>query len=54
MNEKMMMYYQELHMLENSFDNLEHLHILWGRNEVIDELAKLGSSRPMVPPGLFM
>jgi hypothetical protein len=31
-------------MLENNFNGLEYLHILQGKNEVEDELAKLGSS----------
>jgi ribonuclease HI len=43
-NEKMMMYCQELHKLENNFDGLEYHHVLCERNEVADELAKLGSS----------
>jgi hypothetical protein len=50
----MMIYYQELRKLENNFDGLEYLHILQGRNEVTDELAKLSSSRTVVPPGVFM
>jgi ribonuclease HI len=54
LDEKMMMYYQELHKLENNFDDLEYLHILQGRNEVADELAKLGSNRAEVPVGIFM
>jgi hypothetical protein len=49
----MMLYYQELHKLENNFNGLEYLHILRGKNEIIDELAKLGSSRAMVPLGSF-
>jgi hypothetical protein len=49
----MMMYCQELHKLENNFDGLEYLHILRGKNEVTDELAKLGFSRAMVPPGVL-
>jgi hypothetical protein len=50
----MMMYFQELRKLENNFDGLESLHILRGKNEVVDELAKLGSSRAMVlPRGLY-
>jgi hypothetical protein len=40
--------------LENNFDGLEYLHILQGRNKIVDELAKLGSSRAMVPQGVFM
>jgi hypothetical protein len=49
----MMMYCQELHKLENNFDGLEYLRILHGKNEVMDELAKLGSSRALVPPEIF-
>jgi ribonuclease HI len=54
LDNKMMMYCQELHKLENNFDGLEYLHILRGENEVMDELAKLGSSLAMVPLGVFM
>jgi hypothetical protein len=50
----MMMYYQELRKLKNNFDSLEYLDILRGHNEVGDELDKLGSSRVVVPPGVFM
>jgi hypothetical protein len=41
----MRLYCQELSKLENNFD---------GKNEVVDELAKLGSSRAMVPTGVFL
>jgi hypothetical protein len=51
---KMLLYCQELHKLENNFDNLEHLHILRGKNEVVDELAKLDSSRTMVLTWVFL
>jgi hypothetical protein len=54
LNEKMMMYFQELRKLENNFNNLKYLHVLHGQNEVADELAKLGSSQAMVAPGVFM
>jgi hypothetical protein len=49
-----MLYYQELHKLENNFHSLKYLHILQGKNEIVDELAKLGSSRSMVPRGLYV
>jgi hypothetical protein len=49
-----MLYCQELHKLENNFNGLEYLHILRGKNEVTDELAKLGSSRAMVPTGIVL
>jgi hypothetical protein len=48
LDDKMLLYCQELHKLENNI--LEYLHILQGKNEVVDELAKLISSRAMVPP----
>jgi hypothetical protein len=50
----MMMYCKELCKLENNFDGLEYLHIFGGKNEVVDELVKLGSNRAMVPQGIFM
>jgi ribonuclease HI len=54
LDDKMMMYCLELHKQENNFDDLKYMHILRGKNEVVDELAKLGSSRAMVPPEVFM
>jgi ribonuclease HI len=54
LDDKMMMYYQEFHKLENNFDSLEYLHILRGTNAVANELSKLNSNRAMVPPGVFM
>jgi hypothetical protein len=51
---KMMIYCQKLRKLENNFDGHEYLHILRGRNEVTDEIAKLGSSQAVEPPGVFM
>jgi hypothetical protein len=50
----MLIYCQELRKLENNFDGLEYLYILWGRNVVADELAKLGSNWVVVPVGVFM
>jgi ribonuclease HI len=54
LDDKMLLYYQELRKLENSFDGLKYLHVLGGKNEIIDELAMLGSSRAMVPTGVFL
>jgi ribonuclease HI len=51
LDDKMMMFCQELRKLENNFNGLECLDILQGKNEIVDELAKLGSSRAMVPWG---
>jgi hypothetical protein len=50
----MLLYYQELYKLENNFDGLEYLHVLRGKNEITDELAKFGSSQAMVPTGVFL
>jgi ribonuclease HI len=54
LDDKIMMYCQKLRKLKNNFDDLEYLHILWGKNEVADELAKLSSSQAMIPLGVFM
>jgi ribonuclease HI len=54
LDEKMAAYCQELHKLENNFDGLDYVHILHGRNELADELAKIGSSCSMVPPRVFI
>jgi ribonuclease HI len=45
LDNNMLLYSQELRKLENNFDGLEYLHILRGKIEVVDELAKLSSSR---------
>jgi hypothetical protein len=50
----MMPYFQELRKLENNFDGLEYQHILRGKNETTEELAKLGSSWAMFPVGIFL
>jgi ribonuclease HI len=39
LDDKMLVYCQELRRLENNFDCLEYLHILRGKNEVTDEFA---------------
>jgi ribonuclease HI len=54
LDNKMLLYCQELSKLENNFDGLEYLHILRGKNEIADELSKPGSSRAMVPTGVFL
>jgi hypothetical protein len=54
LDDKMLLYCQALCKLENNFDTLEYLHILRGKNDVVDELAKLGSSRAMVPTWVFL
>jgi hypothetical protein len=53
LDDKMLLYCWGLCKIENNFDGLEYLHILREKNEITDELAKLGSSRAMVPTGVF-
>jgi hypothetical protein len=50
----MLLYCQELRKLENIFDGLKYLHILQGRNEIVNELAKHGSSWAMFPTRVFL
>jgi ribonuclease HI len=54
LDDNMLLYCQELPKLEKNFDGLEYLHILQEKNGITDELAKLGSSRAMVPAGVFL
>jgi ribonuclease HI len=54
LDDKMLLYCQVLRKLENNFDGLEYLHIMRGKNEVADELAKLRSTQAMVPTGVYL
>jgi ribonuclease HI len=54
LDDKIMLYYEELCKLENNFNGVEYLHILREKNEITSELAKLGSNRAMVPTGAFL
>ena len=47
-------YCQEVRKLEDKFDGLKFMHILQDNNQVAGELAKMGSSRAIVPPGVFL
>jgi ribonuclease HI len=54
LDDKMLLHCQLHHKLENNFDGLEYLHIMRGKIAVTDELAKLSSSRAMVPTGVVL
>jgi hypothetical protein len=54
LDNKMLLYCQEPCTLESNFDGLNYLHILQGKNEIIDELTKLRSSRALVPTWVFL
>jgi ribonuclease HI len=47
-------YYAEVRKLEKIFHGLEILHVLRDSNIAADVLAKLGSNRAKVPPGVFV
>ena len=53
-SEKMSEYCQEVRKLEGKFDGLELTHVLRNDNGEADELAKRGSRRAPVPPGVFV
>jgi ribonuclease HI len=48
LDNKMLLYW------ENNFDGLEYFHIMWGKNEITDELAKLSSNQALVSTGVFL
>ena len=52
--ENMGAYCAEVRKLEKYFQGLEILHVLRDNNIAADVLAKLGSDRAKVPPGVFI
>lgn len=53
-DDSMVTYHKEVWKLEDQFNGLCFTHILCGKNFISDELARLGSSRRAVPPGVFL
>jgi hypothetical protein len=47
-------YCAKVQKLEKNFQGLEILHVLRDSNVAVDVLAKLGSDRAKVPPGVFV
>lgn len=54
MSESMIAYCATIRKLEGKFEGLELVHIPRAENEAADTLAKLGSTRKTVPPGVFL
>jgi probable phosphoglycerate mutase len=52
-NPKMAAYCQEVHKLEDKFDDLELTHIPRWLNGAVDELTKMVSGLELVPAGVF-
>jgi hypothetical protein len=52
-SEKMDAYCKEIRKLEGKFYGIEYTHVVWDKNQAVDELSKLGSSRAQVPHGVF-
>jgi hypothetical protein len=53
-SEKMDAYYKEIRKLEGKFYDIEYTHVVRDKNQAVDVLSKLGSSRAQVPHGVFV
>jgi ribonuclease HI len=53
-SEKMDAYCKEIKKLEGKFYGIEYTHVVRDKNQAVDELSKLGSSRAQVPHGVFV
>jgi hypothetical protein len=47
-------YCVQIRKLENKFYGLEFHHVVRADNEVADKLSKLGSTRAVIPHGVFV
>ncbi|XP_066396055.1 uncharacterized protein [Miscanthus floridulus] len=53
-SEKMDAYCAEIRKLEGKFYGIMYHHVVRDQNQPADQLSKIGSSRAMVPPGVFV
>jgi hypothetical protein len=53
-SEKMDAYCKEIIKLESKFYGIEYTHVVRDKNQIANELSKLGSSRAQVPHGVFI
>ena len=53
-SEKMDTYCAEIRKLEGKFYGIEYHHVVRDQNQLTDHLSKLGSSRSVIPPGVFV
>ena len=47
-------YCAEIRKLEGKFYGIEYHHVVRDQNQPADQLSKIGSSRAVVPPGVFV
>ena len=47
-------YCTEIRKLEGKFYGIEYHHMVQDQNQLADHLSKLGSSRAMILPGVFV
>ena len=47
-------YCAEIRKLEGKFYGIEYHHVVRDQNQLVDHLSKIGSSRAMIPPGVFV
>jgi len=47
-------YCVEIRKLEGKFYDIEYHHVVSDQNQLADHLSKLGSSRTVIPPGVFV
>jgi hypothetical protein len=53
-SERMDAYCAQIRKLENKFYGLEFHHVVRADNEAADKLSKLGSTRAVIPHGVFV
>ena len=47
-------YYAEIRKLEGKFYSIEYHHVVRDQNQLTDYLSKIGSSRAVILPGVFV
>ncbi|XP_066374917.1 uncharacterized protein [Miscanthus floridulus] len=53
-SEKMDAYCAKIRKMEGKFYGIKYHHVVREQNQLADHLSKLGSSRAMIPPGVFI
>ena len=53
-SKKMGAYCAKIRKLEGKFYGIEYHHMVRDQNQLVDHLSKIGSSRAMIPPGVFV